>query len=297
MKITILNSDVVFLKRCKKHHVIPKGLTIKNQFKNIPKMSSLFEKLEFKLLKHLINENYKKLNKLKQKLETSYKVFDSKNDRYLLNLIIHNVNMDCDKIYNLSKQKHIRKLEALLQSKMQKSIINLTNHYTPVSQPSNINDLQEINSVKNLSDRIFTDEEMLILNYGLNFALPLKQHHKFSIEAKICTENGINKFPIEEQIKDKTRIESSKIIQLNSEHPNKNVQDYRWMTPILKSLRTDSSIVILPADKGNVTVILNAADYIEKVQQHLEDPVYQQINLDPTSRRYRRHFKLNSIVY
>jgi len=39
----------------------------------------------------------------------------------------------------------------------------------------------------------------------------------------------------------------------------------------LKSLATDDSIVILPADKGRSTVILDSGDYEGKIRELLSD--------------------------
>ena len=35
----------------------------------------------------------------------------------------------------------------------------------------------------------------------------------------------------------------------------------------LKSLRNDASIVILPADKGNVTVVMDKKEYVSKMKK------------------------------
>jgi hypothetical protein len=56
-----LNNDIVFLKRCRNLRIIPKGLRIKNNWDSIPNAVKLFKKLEYQMLKVLINENYKKL--------------------------------------------------------------------------------------------------------------------------------------------------------------------------------------------------------------------------------------------
>ena len=38
----------------------------------------------------------------------------------------------------------------------------------------------------------------------------------------------------------------------------------------MKNLRTDDTIVILPADKGNATVVMNRRDYDGKIETMLE---------------------------
>lgn len=42
----------------------------------------------------------------------------------------------------------------------------------------------------------------------------------------------------------------------------------------LKTLRMSDNITILPADKGNATVVMDTDQYKEKLKNLLEDPVY-----------------------
>ena len=51
----------------------------------------------------------------------------------------------------------------------------------------------------------------------------------------------------------------------------------------LKTLKGKDGIVILPADKGNTTVMMEDDQYEEKIRVHLETPVYRMIDTDPTS--------------
>ena len=52
----------------------------------------------------------------------------------------------------------------------------------------------------------------------------------------------------------------------------------------LKELQSDTSIVILPADKGRSTVILNCEDYLEKCMDHINNGPYQLLKKDPTTK-------------
>ena len=52
----------------------------------------------------------------------------------------------------------------------------------------------------------------------------------------------------------------------------------------LKELESDTSIVILPADKGRATVILNREDYLEKFMDHMNNGLYQLLKKDPTTK-------------
>ena len=37
----------------------------------------------------------------------------------------------------------------------------------------------------------------------------------------------------------------------------------------MKALKQDDSIMIVPADKGNCTVVINKNDYVDKFNEHL----------------------------
>ena len=52
----------------------------------------------------------------------------------------------------------------------------------------------------------------------------------------------------------------------------------------LKELQSDTSIVILAADKGRSTVILNHEDYLEKCMDHMNNGPYQLLKKDPTTK-------------
>ena len=52
----------------------------------------------------------------------------------------------------------------------------------------------------------------------------------------------------------------------------------------MKELQSDTSIVILPADKGRSTVILNREDYLEKCMDHINNGPYQLLKKDPNTK-------------
>ena len=54
------------------------------------------------------------------------------------------------------------------------------------------------------------------------------------------------------------------------------------MVRALHSLKKEENIVILPADKGKVIVIMDRGDYTYKMKQVPEDGKYKTLNRDPT---------------
>ena len=56
----------------------------------------------------------------------------------------------------------------------------------------------------------------------------------------------------------------------------------------LKSLKEDNTIMILPADKGRASVVLDTGTYHAKMPALIETGPYQPLNKDPTDRLTRK---------
>ena len=55
-----------------------------------------------------------------------------------------------------------------------------------------------------------------------------------------------------------------------------------------RTLKINTDLAILPADKGNATVILITVDYKQKIIALLEDPSYKRLARDPTESKERK---------
>ena len=129
----------------------------------------------------------------------------------------------------------------------------------------NITDKKEW--IINMSSGQLTHIEIDLLRKGLNFSITSKTLPNKDI---IVT--------IEDAVKD---LEKELTLQ-NSKHLKDNLsKDER---KALKELQSDTSIVILPADKGRSTVILNREDYLEKCMDHINNGPYQLLKKDPTTK-------------
>ena len=77
---------------------------------------------------------------------------------------------------------------------------------------------------------------------------------------------------LEKEEADTIRAKVSLTLQ-NSKPPKDNLSKNE--RKVLKELQSDTSILILPADKGRSTVILNREDYLEKFMDHIDNVPYQ----------------------
>ena len=135
--------------------------------------------------------------------------------------------------------------------------------------------------VVNLSKREMSSEENSILAKGLNFAVTENKHPVK--ELIVAAEKACSLLNEEEASVLRPKLVS---ILTSAKPPKSNVSDEQ--TKALKSLAKDDTIMILPADKGRATVILDKETYKEKVMVMLSDEkTYTRLDKDPTA-KYKR---------
>ena len=133
--------------------------------------------------------------------------------------------------------------------------------------------------VINKSDRTLNQHEVSILQRGLNVAVSptaLPVNDMITAIASACKIIG----PDTEQA---THL-SSECVNVLKRHklPPSNIT--KEEREALQTLKKYSNVMILPADKGRATVILNTVDYKTKCQDLLNDKItYKQPKKDPTN--------------
>ena len=131
--------------------------------------------------------------------------------------------------------------------------------------------------VINMSSRQLTHIETDLLAKGLNFSITSKTLPNKDIIA--ATEDAVKDLEKEEAVTIHAKV--SLTLQ-NSKPPKDSLsKDER---KALNESESDTSIVILPADKGRSTVILNCEDYLEKCMDHINKGPYQLLKKDPTTK-------------
>ncbi|GJQ73953.1 hypothetical protein Trydic_g18887 [Trypoxylus dichotomus] len=112
-----------------------------------------------------------------------------------------------------------------------------------------------------------SDNEELALAKGLNYSISHKSIPKEGIIAEV--ESSIRSLP--SVIADQIRFKTAK--RLISAKPPRSTLTHEE-TKALKNLRSDPDSIILPADKGNATVILGKTQYTSKITELLTDGTY-----------------------
>jgi hypothetical protein len=168
-------------------------------------------------------------------------------------------------IFNKQKGIHIRKF-SILKSRHDKVESN------PATVPKKF--------VLNLSEHVLTDHEESVLMKGLNFAI-VNLH--YNLDMACAVESVVSKLPQPLGMEFRWKVRS--MLQ-KSKSPTLNINKKELKA--VKSLRTNKDIRILPADKGNCTVLLDESQYMDKINTLLKSGVYEPLPKDPTAKVERK---------
>ena len=146
------------------------------------------------------------------------------------------------------------------------------NRFTPID-PEKV--------IINLSKRELTPQQRQVLTLGLNFIPTPRQIPQVDIIAG--TESLARYLPGHqgEQLRSEVQRCLSK-----AGVPSPNLT--KRQTAAIKELKVDSDTIILPADKGNATVLLDKEENDRKVRELLDDTSYQPIKKNPTLKIERK---------
>ena len=248
-----------FNKRCKRNNVFPPSLLqrppirTKNGYK-------IAEKNAMRYLNEYIQDGYKKLKECNREIERmraelintiSWPLFCQLQDAISTRMINFRHN---------AKLRLIQKFENLVDDHRQC-------------------DLTKKNWIKNISNYNPTSFEKKVLEKGLNYAIP---NFKRDVPKFIATVEGITNEIRDISLEEKTILRHQICIAINSA-PKKFSNISKVERDAIKSLKSNSDIMIVPADKGCATVIINTNDYKEKVKNHLADSnTYITMDKDPS---------------
>ncbi|XP_045466656.1 uncharacterized protein LOC123675350 [Harmonia axyridis] len=136
----------------------------------------------------------------------------------------------------------------------------------------------------NLTTTQIPTEVKVILSLGPKFGvapLPVKDIPIKNIVADV--ENIINLAPITRQNILRAKCTNAITNFVHNSKMTHNFEHY-LLTNARRFVKTHDDLVITPADKGNITVILSTEQYEQKMNQLLQDSsVYKQLRRDPTN--------------
>jgi len=136
-------------------------------------------------------------------------------------------------------------------------------------------------TVINLSNQKLDQGIYSLLQKGLNYAVTPRT---LPIEDLLTgVEKAVRSLPVE--MAEEARQETIRIIK-HATKPRDSLD--RTERAALRSLKQNTELTILAADKGNATVILNNTDYQQKMASLLQDPSYKKLTKDPTDSTERK---------
>ena len=136
--------------------------------------------------------------------------------------------------------------------------------------------------VVNLSHQPLSQAQEAVLAHGPNFAVtpktPLQRIHVTAVEVACQS--------LKPSEADEFRADIARI--LKQARPSKsNISKEEWKA--IKELRADKDCLVLTADKGVALVVIDKKDYIQKMNQLLEDKnTYRPLKMDPTNKQKNR---------
>lgn len=158
-------------------------------------------------------------------------------------------------------------------------------------QPVNRGAQDEPTTVVNLSKRSISEHEEQVLALGLNYGLTPKE---VPMDDLIASTEVLAKRLNGEDATELRRIVKCCATLPKPPSSNLTINQRR----ALASLKRDSSIIILRADKGNATVVLDSSTYDQKINEVLSDKSkYSPLNKDPTNKLERRLVKTLSQLH
>lgn len=142
------------------------------------------------------------------------------------------------------------------------------------------NDTQESDKifVKNLSSRALSATETHVLAKGKKFNLTTTKPPIASMATAV--EYGLHQ--VDPGIREEARLKAISVLSKVQRGSRLNYTTEEKAA--IKNLKEDKNIVILPADKGNATVVMDRTDYDDKAHKLLATTAYMTLPKDPTTK-------------
>ena len=269
-KTSRFKNHVVFSARCKTYDVIPPSLRIRSPIdttrgREIAERASrqfLSERLRvanFKLLKVEEERKWTEIGLQRRLKKEDYEQLTSMSQDHAEKIFLEMREKQCAKFARISETRQQDQESCSEENSKSQWVINLSRHELTAAQHT-------------------------ALQRGLNFSdrptkVP-KEDIVVGVEAALQGSKAVHNDRIEE-----VRAAVARFLRTaKTPRPNTTPGERE----ALKELKNNKEIVILRADKGNMTVVLDADDYEKKVMDLLGKPPFKLLRSDPTKRNENR---------
>lgn len=287
-KLTNMISRKNFLIQCRKHNVFPAhiGNICNNIYKLIEAETFLMNKL------HNITNNYKKqilnleINVTFQRIKTIQNNLDKLNNfiTQKSSTIFYSIFFDLQSDYRES-------LRVLNERKFVKKLNRLYDKHRSSNHTARID-------VINLTETIIPPDINLILGYGTKFAMHINKMNTSQLFKLISDIESILNTLQDVQLKNNIRSELVNIITNYMNSPARTpsvIQKHlvHCFQLAKQFFKINNNLVVLQADKGNKTVVMDKNEYHVKMLALLDDTnTYRLLNKNPTTTIQRANNKL-----
>lgn len=169
------------------------------------------------------------------------------------------------------RNRQVQKFNSLLRSSRPRSCEQTTTATTNSA-------IDKQKWIVNLSKHELSEEETNVLVRGLNFAPAPSRVPVADIIAGI--EPAVRKHPDDATANYARAAVCNILRKARPPKPNTTSEERQ----ALKNLRGNKSIIIVQADKGNATVVMDADDYEQKALTILQNPPFVELQKDPTKK-------------
>ena len=254
--------------RCSRYKITPTSINMTTNITGV-RAQHIVKKAELQLLGVRIRQCTYTIKKLSESLTT---------DKQQLEAILNSDEMaETEQLLTAAQRHTFEETRSRQQSKFER-LYNKCQTKKEVTDT----DIDTNRWVMNLSNTQISDDERSILSKGLNFAITPTT---LPVEEIIAGTEVVVKY-MTETAADELRGEVVCTIK-RAKLPKSNISKRKRVA--LQTLKKDNSIIILPADKGSATVIMNTAKYREKMTNMVGDTnTYTRLSKDPTHKYKNR---------
>lgn len=245
-KVLKLQCDINFLQKCLEHDLVPKYLSLKdkNQLLNL----EIIKQRQNRAMSKQIRQHKTKLKHLRLKMSTNFQQIQSVLSMFDRLLLI--------KFFTRENTKFVKRTMAIHQKKFM-NLFMMNKMCTPDG------------TVQNFSSVQLTDEQTYVLKTGL-------KHPTFPSNNN-CLDLLCKLEKVVYSMKDKVTKTNLNDLKVAYHNYSKRLQNLlktpvaKHNSAIIKSLKSNSDIRIVPFDKGNGIAILDTNDYINKLETIVKD--------------------------
>ncbi|CAG7726619.1 unnamed protein product [Allacma fusca] len=270
-KVKLIPLDISFLKQCRVHNVFPKCVVFNSKVKT-PSTKRALEKAKTYWLSSELHSLYAKRSSIEVELYALHKKLSQTIPKLQWDEMERKMFRSIEEKKRKKRNSQNKKLKNLLKEKSNHS--GVSNVVSVSGSDSNgVNETTVY--VKNLTDVVFSKEELDLLNKGLKFSLPPMrppiEDIISDVDASLWRETSETKISIKKEVVDIIKTHKPTRIPF---HPHNNT---------IKSLR-QKGVYYMKADKGNTVVIMKKDEYLEKCETLLNEGPYEKLKSDPVDK-------------